>query len=413
MFIPTLRRSLLVAFPVAFSALLAVSCGGNDDGSNVNPGNGTSTGNAGSATKLPDLTPSGGSNGSNGGSNGGVTVITPGSECASSSGTADAIPAVVQMVVDISGSMTWAPGTMERPRNAEQSKWGITRAALKDAVAKLPASIAVGLSFYPNNPNEDVECINNAVSLPIALLGDATSMQRRSFNAAMDRARPVGGTPTHGAFKFGSETLGASTLTGKKFVLLITDGVPTYTLECDGDGETAVENGPLIAAVGAAHSGQQISTFVIGSPGSEPARGDLSQMASKGGTAKAGCSDAGPSYCHLDMATAKDFAQALSDGLAEVAGQISTCEYNIPPNPKGQQINPKEVNVLYTHGDGTQSSIGKDAEGKCASGWQYDNETSPTKITLCGTDCDAVKGDQGAKIDVIFGCSTQVTVPVK
>jgi hypothetical protein len=408
MMIPTLRRSLLVAFPTAFAALLAVSCG-NGEASGVSMGNGTGTGDDGSGTP-PDLNDP---NGSGGGSNGGVTVITPGSECASSSGTADAIPAVVQMVVDISGSMSWAPGTMNPPRNGQQSKWAITRAALKDAVAKLPASIAVGVSFYPNNPDEDRECINNRVALPIALLGNANSMQRQSFNGAIDRARTNGGTPTHGAFKFGAETLAASTLAGKKFVLLITDGVPTFTLECEGDGETPVENGPLIEAVGAAFTGQQISTFVIGSPGSEPARGDLSQMASKGGTAKSGCSDAGPAYCHLDMTTAKDFAQALSDGLAEVAGQISTCEYSIPPNPKGQEINPKEVNVLYTHGDGTQSSIGKDAEGKCASGWQYDNDSSPSKITLCGTDCDAVKADQGAKIDVIFGCSTQVVVPVK
>ena len=36
--IPTLRRSLLVALPTALSALLAVACGGNADGSNVSGG---------------------------------------------------------------------------------------------------------------------------------------------------------------------------------------------------------------------------------------------------------------------------------------------------------------------------------------------------------------------------------------
>jgi hypothetical protein len=32
---------------------------------------------------------------------------------------------------------------------------------------------------------------------------------------------------------------------------------------------------------------------------------------------------------------------------------------------------------------------------------------------LCGSDCDAIKADQGAKIDVIFGCQRQTNVPVE
>jgi len=69
--------------------------------------------------------------------------------------------------------------------------------------------------------------------------------------------------------------------------------------------------------------------------------------------------------------------------------------------------------VLFTHGDGKETSIPQDAKGDCASGWKYDDNTKPTKITLCGADCDAVKADNGAKIDVIFGCSTETNVPVK
>jgi hypothetical protein len=170
----------------------------------------------------------------------------------------------------------------------------------------------------------------------------------------------------------------------------------------------------LIAEVdGAFKDATSVSTFVIGSPGSEDARGDLSQMASKGGTAKAGCSDAGPTYCHLDMTTATDFAEALSAGLAEVAGQIGTCEYAVPSAPAGLELDPSLVNVLYTKGDGSQVSIPQDAKGDCSSGWQYDDPTAPTKITLCGTDCSTVQADQSAKIDVIFGCKTETNVPVK
>lgn len=399
MLIPTLRRGLFVAIP-ALAASLAVSCGGSDtstvNGGDGNKGSGNGTGGTlsiGGGT-LP------------GSSGNGVTTITRDAACADGTGTADAIPAVVQMVIDISGSMDWgADGDKFPPRN--MSKWDITKAALTAAVETLPANIAVGVNLYPRGG----EC-DTRVDLPIALLGAAGSAQRRAFNTAIGRVRPNGGTPTHAAYKFGSETVAASMLAGKKFVLLITDGVPTYTLECMGDGQTPVDDQPLIDEV-AKSASSGISTFVIGSPGSEPARPDLSQMATKGGTAKAGCSDKGPTYCHLDMTTATDFGKALSAGLADVAGQIGTCEFTVPPAPKGKTLDPKLVNVLYTTGAGKETSIPQDAKGDCASGWQYDNDQNPTKITLCGSDCDAVKADQGAKIDVIFGCTTETNVPVK
>jgi von Willebrand factor type A domain-containing protein len=401
-------RSLAVALPAALLAMLAVSCGGSD-GSSVDGGNGNGTTANGSGAQPGEL--GSGSNGTGAGS-GTVTTITPGSECAKGSAAANAIPAVVEMVIDISQSMTLGADGSMRPARG-MSKWDITSAALKDAVSKLPASIAVGINFFPNNPMRN-SCINNRVDLPIALLDAANSMQRRAFDQAIDRANPNNGTPTHAAFEFGLQTVQASTLSGRKFVLLITDGKPTYNLDCSGDGMSGVENAPLIAAVDTAFKdAKSVSTFVIGSPGSEDARADLSQMATKGGTAKAGCSDAGPNYCHLDMATAADFGAALSSGLAEIAGQIGTCEYAVPAAPAGQTIDPLLVNVLYTKADGTQATIPQDAEGSCASGWQYDNPGNPSKILLCGSDCDAVKADQGAKIDVIFGCTRQTNVPVK
>jgi hypothetical protein len=403
------HRLPFAVVPIVLAGFLVTACGGSD-GSEVDGSNGNGTGNVG-GNGQPNLGNGGNGPGSNG--SGATTAITPGSECAKGTAAADAIPAVVQMVIDTSGSMNWDEDGDQSP-GFGNSKWDITSEALIAAVKKLPASVAVGLNFYPNGASEQGnDCINNEIGLPIALLGDANSRQRRNFNAAIALAFPNGGTPTHAAFEFGSKTVKASQLNGKKFVLLITDGVPTFRLDCSGDGMTGVENAPLIAAVKAAHDADGISTFVIGSPGSDEARGDLSQMASVGGTAKAGCSDSGPSYCHLDMTESNDFAAALAAGLAEVAGAIGTCEYAVPSPPTGLELDTSLVNVLLTKGDGTRSSIPQDAKGDCASGWQYDDPAAPTKITLCGSDCEAVKADQSAKIDVIFGCKTETNVPVK
>jgi von Willebrand factor type A domain len=408
MMIPNVRLGLGVAIPSVLAAFMAISCGGSD-GSEVDSGKGAN-GTGANGNGQPNLGGSGPGGPGTGGSTG-TTPINEDAACATGKATADAIPAVVQMVVDISGSMNWgANGSQSPPRG--QSKWDITSAALKDAVEDLPSTVAVGINFYPNNPARG-QCLRNRVDLPLGLLGDLASMQRRSFNEAIDRADPEDGTPTHGAFLFGAQTVAASDLDGRKFVLLITDGVPTYNLDCSGDGQTGVENDPLIAAVEDTFKGEQISTFVIGSPGSEDARDDLSKMASVGGTAKAGCSNDGPDYCHLDMTSAADFGAALAAGLAEIAGRISACEYAVPEPPNGKTLDPTLVNVLYTKADGAQTSIPQDPTGKCQQGWVYDNVQNPTKVTLCGADCDAIKADPKAQIDLLFGCVTDVGEPPK
>jgi len=82
MLIPTLRRSLLVALPTALSALLAVACGGNAEGSNVSgSGDGSQGSNTGSGAQ-PMLGNPNNPNGGGGNGSGGVMTIDRGSECA-------------------------------------------------------------------------------------------------------------------------------------------------------------------------------------------------------------------------------------------------------------------------------------------------------------------------------------------
>jgi hypothetical protein len=390
------------------SALSAGACGGNEDGSNVEAGSGDDADGKGDTVDQPDL--GGDGSGLNGGSGTKAPTVTRGSECVSDSSSADAIPAVVQLVVDTSGSMEWAPGETREPRANEESKWEITSRELKKAVAELPGTVALGLNFYPNT-NGDRPCFRGDVEVPIALLGPENSPQRRSFNQAIDRARVDGGTPTHAAYRFGAGLVADAELEGRKFVLLITDGVPTFTSACRGDGRNPVENEPLIEEARSVFAQQGIGTFVIGSPGSEAARGDLSRIASVGGTATPSCSDSGPNYCHLDMTQAADFGSALADGLAEIAGRISACEYKVPPPPGDRELALDTVNVIYTKGDGTEVPLTQDASGMCTSGWVYAENS--TVIQLCGADCDAVKADPGAKVELLFGCKTNTSDPIK
>jgi hypothetical protein len=188
--------------------------------------------------------------------------------------------------------------------------------------------------------------------------------------------------------------------------VLVTDGTPTFSLGCVGDGRTAVDTAPLIqAAADAAAAG--IRTFVIGSPGSEMAREALSKMATQGGTAPAGCSDTGPNYCHFDMTTAPDLSVALNAAFKAITGSVITCNYTIPPPPSGQTIDPTLVNVNFTNSAGT-TVVAKDPDpnGGCTKGWQY--AANNTQIVLCPDMCEQAKADPAAKVSVVVGCKTMV-----
>ncbi|MGH8432377.1 MAG: hypothetical protein ACREUF_18455, partial [Solimonas sp.] len=161
-----------------------------------------------------------------------------------------------------------------------------------------------------------------------------------------------------------------------------------------------IDSTPLILQVESAATGG-IRTFVIGSPGSEPARADLSRMASVGGTAQPNCSDTGPAYCHFDMTTQSDLATALRNALAAITGQVLSCTYPLPSPGAGQELDLKRVNVRHNGAD-----ILKDpSDTECTTGWNY--STDKTQILLCGETCNQIKA-QGGDIEIVFGCATRV-----
>lgn len=346
----------------------------------------------------------------------GVANIDPNQACAQSSTTVDAVPSILELVVDTSGSMDWPPGWA--PVNPDDSKppgatkWEITRDALKTAVDSLDGATALGANFFPDTTDNDPDsvCLRNEVALPIAALGAATSKQRANWTAALDTVVPFGATPTEGAYLYGVDQLGKTKLAGNQFLLLITDGTPTCTLDCEcTDNNAAVDSGPLIDDAKQALAGG-IRTFVIGSPGSEDTRSVLSAIAREGGTGQAGCSDHGPDYCHLDMTTEPDLAKGLAGALDQIAASLRSCEYPLPPAPDNRTLDPGLVNVLYTPSGGKSKTIARDSsKSDCNEGWQY--AADGQSITLCGDACAAAQADPGSQVDILLGCKTIVVEP--
>jgi hypothetical protein len=348
------------------------------------------------------------------GESAGTLVVGRDDACATSSDAVAPLPPILQLVVDTSGSMDWPPGwapaTPDDSKPPGATKWEITSKALLAAVDSLPGEIALGASFFPNVSQENGTCLLDLIALPIGLLGGRASNARAAWAAAVGNVLTEGATPTHGAYRFGLGLLLTSKLPGNKFVLLITDGTPTCTLDCAcTEDNLPVDSQPLIAEVAAALvSG--VRTFVIGSPGSEDTRTVLSRISSEGGTAKPGCSDSGPNYCHFDMTTEEDLAGGLERALDQIALSLRPCEYPIPPPPAGQSLEPGLVNVLYTAPGGDTATIGRDPSASdCHEGWQY--SADGTRIVLCGDACAQVMASVDATVEVLFGCQTIIAEP--
>lgn len=341
-----------------------------------------------------------------------------GEACAGWQREAEAVPSVMQMVVDVSSSMRRrAPGT-------DDSKWEVTRDALLEAVVGvdgvgLPGSIAVGMLFYPNR--EDVEptvqpqgvdaCVNVDAMVPMDRLGDRAAAHRSLIRSAIENVRTERSTPTHDAFQYALQNgLQPTELDGRKFMLLITDGQPTVALSCSNPEGliTEVDADPIVDEIQQAAE-QGIRTFLIGSPGSEDNRDWMSYAAVLGGTAPPGCNVEGPDYCHMDLTEQPDFTEALRAGLAKIAGVIAPCTYGFAEPPPGEQIDANAINVILG-GQGESTLIIRDDVGDCDEGWQL---TDDQQVLLCSKTCQDVQSDPDLTVEVAFGCASVADPNIK
>ncbi|HQK21034.1 MAG TPA: vWA domain-containing protein, partial [Polyangiaceae bacterium] len=344
------RPGVTIVFILA--AALAPGCSSSDSDAQFGSGGAGAGAGANGAT--------GGSGGQTGiGSDGGPIFMDgsteaeqPIKECAKSTAKASLLPTYLQFLVDVSGSMNCKP--TDPPSKGCQpgdpgSKWMLTRSALGSAIDLLPVSSSAGAILFPDvDPSGwNQLCFSNKSAVPMAPLTDG---HKTLFKQVLNSTMAMGATPTEDAYLFAVQSFGAITEESNKFIVLITDGVPSVSKGCQGDGMTPVPTAPLVqAAAGAKAMG--IKTFVIGSPGSEAVRTPLSEMASQGGTATPGCSDSGPNYCHLDMTTQSNFGQAITDALLEVAGKTIACSFALPEEDgDAGKVDPNLVNVMYTPG---------------------------------------------------------------
>jgi len=298
--------------------------------------------------------------------------------CAAEDVQAELVQLDMVILLDRSGSMS---GT----------KWDGSTTALKTFVND-PASagINVGIEYFPiDNPPDGNDCNfihYETLAVDVAALpGNAPALV-----TSIDFQDPNGGdTPTYGGLKgalFVATGLQDANPDHKVIVVLASDGDPN---SCPANQNDI----PVIAGLAkSAFNYNGVQTYAIAIAGSTVA--NLNQIAAAGGTTAA-----------FDVT---NDISLFSQKMKEIQAAALTCEFNIPPPPRGETLDPTLVNVSYTPGGlGNPTKIPKaDDLADCGSGegWYYDSAANPTKIILCPASCKIVQADTKAKMSVAFGC---------
>lgn len=308
-----------------------------------------------------------------------------------------------------------------------------------------------------------LQCVSGTCQIglpvPIAAAGmnksTATSGVRHDILTWLDANMPESddlsnSSPIYDAMNHGYQVLQATNI-AKRMMVLITDGGfdctsvsgdMTRTMAAISDGMCPDWESPNLvnALITAARTDPTapVDTFIVGVPGSNSYADEqqgiwtaapynmllaLSTYAVSGSPTTVdptcdstltwslnGANPAKP--CHIDLSAGNNLnAGALADAIATLRGKELGCVYDLPTPPKGETIDPNQVNVVVII-NGTSYVIPKrtNPSDMCLTGsdpcWDYD---ANGKIDLIGITCSTVSMSASAQVDIYVGCQTITT----
>jgi len=330
------------------------------------------------------------------------------------------IPTVNMFIMyDHSGSMCEPQSCCGCSNPGPTTRWALTTGALRDFIRD-PASagLRVALRFFAGTFNGyecgGKTCTDDGCKVPEVPLGallsaqvtDTTcsSMPNKCSNTADPQecelikaircTSPGGWTPLlpalGGATKYMSDYAWTYP-TERSVVVLVTDGYPqgdpSYPADCQSP-----PGSKIIAKAADAYNNYGVVTYTVNVMG-----GDATLMQN---IATAGH---GQYFYVTDANASTDLVNALN----QIRANSVSCDLLLDTN---QGIDPTQVSVVFTSGSGVTSNFTKLASGQpCGTlddRWYFDNDTTPTKITLCPSTCARVRADINSKLNVVIGCPT-------
>lgn len=314
-------------------------------------------------------------------------------------------PVALFFMVDRSGSMVTG-----YPPPACSCSWDNATAAIT-AFVNDPSSagIDVGLGTFPYGPNNTASCGDGADCgtpvVPIASLpGNANAMVQAM--GAQKPSTPTALTPTECGLRGMINTClnyMAQSRTGEQCVgVLVTDGTPT---QCD------TTQADLVQIVADGHS-KGVTTFTLGLQGSD--LNALNQLAQAGGTNAAIDVSAGSQQFIDALKNIRNTVGVSTTTVVRTPVTIATpvpCEWRLPPPPSGSVLDPNRLNFEYTPQGGAPRIIGRvasasDCSAVSSDAWYYDDNASPTRISLCPRACADIGQSSSGTVTLMFGCAT-------
>jgi len=398
-------RLRLVA-PVVSSIFIALACGGKDDQSQVQGGTAATGNNSSMGGGL--VVGSGGGSASGNSTGGTGDSFDPNMACVTSAADGEPVPVDLYFMVDTTGSMNCVvpdsgpcdvdPGP---PPMGTDSRWTLVSAALKSFMGDAKnQGLGVGLRFFPAaGGRRGMDTCATATYLnPLVEIAQLPGAAMQ-LTGAISMQAPGGTTPTVPSLTAAIQHASAwakAHPSHRVAVVYATDGYPK------GCTNNTIDVAAMVAQAGFAAQ-PSIPTYVLGVG---PNLADLEKIAAAGSGSKTKA---------FLVDTSQNAATQLTAALSGIRMNTAVdCTYTIPPPPAGQTLETGKVNVNYTDSKGAVTKVTQDPPGTaCAAGagWQY--SADGTQINLCGSACNTIKADPGGKIQVLFGCATEVGNPPK
>lgn len=307
-----------------------------------------------------------------------------GDACAGSTATVELRPLDMLIALDTSFSMGF------------QQKW----ISVKKAVAAFTEDTTfngtgVGIEYFPERARCAVADYTD-IDVPLANLPEVGQTIRDSLKVqGLIRGTPM--VPMMEGVMPYAKTWAEDHPDRKLVLVLATDGIPDEACLSPGTGGTlsnSLDNVVKLAEQ-AREEEPSVPTFVIG-VGRELTA--LNKIAQAGGTEEA-----------LLVDTAKDIEGAFLAALTDIRRRSIFCEFALPDQAG---LDTDRVNVQFIYQGTTTPFRRVDGRDSCSeqpdAAWFYDDPDEPQRIKLCDKTCDRVQASLGGKIDIQFGCRTNI-----
>jgi hypothetical protein len=360
--------------PVLSLSVALASCSGPVPMGTNTPGNG-SGGSGGSGGTSINLDP--GATSTNVSTGTGTSEVTEGKNCGVTSNDATAQPVDLLLILDRSGSMTWAMDNdnscQPTSRNCQQ-RWATMKTTLAQVLSTSANTVRWGLKLF-STPKQEVCAVSDNVE--VAIPGSAKDITARFDSNGPDQGR----TPTREAVRKGVAYLQTVTDSFPKSILLATDGQPNCPAGSESDNVANMESDEeaTTAAIQAARDAG-FKVYILGI-GPDKFATALTKFAQAGGTDK-----------YYAAASGEDLAKQFNS----IVGSVASCTFTLTKTP------PVTDNIAVEFDGNKDLRAPRDTTH--TDGWDYPTSGNYTTVQLYGSWCDKLTDGTYKSAKVLFGC---------